>query len=206
MRNTSVLLTVLVAITLAQPLHVRAQGNIQFVNNSQSYIVTNSISIGGASGRAKTDLAIRVQLYYGVAGSSESQLVPFGTPIGLSPVPGVFNGGLYNLTGIPDGADATFQVRAWTGGYSSFDAAVLVYTSGESYVSYNKSPLWTQATGSTGGVPPYPVAMVNGPTGFNGLVLTIVPEPSAYALFGMGLLGLCVRPLRRFSKRSTLFP
>jgi hypothetical protein len=55
------------------------------------------------------------------------------------------------------------------------------------------SPEWLNATGNPGASPPVtPVAFTYGAAGFNGLVLAPIPEPSTFALAGLGAAALLI--------------
>jgi len=57
---------------------------------------------------------------------------------------------------------------------------------------------WLNGTGSPAGSPPTtPVNLTTGANGYNGLVLTVVPEPTSFALLGLGAAALLV-----FRRRS----
>ena len=190
MKKIQLLIT---AVASAIAMHAGAQGTINFGNNSTSYVVTNTIPFG-SSGRASAATGTRVQLYYGTVGSTEAQLVAVGTPVSMG-LAGVFSGGSLTLPGIPEGASAVFEVRGWTGGYASYDAAAASFDA-----LLGISSMWTQVTGAPNAIPPTTVGMVNGPGGFTGLILT-APEPSTYALMGLGLLGLAFKPARKLFSR-----
>jgi len=85
------------------------------------------------------------------------------------------------IPGVTPGSAATLQVGAWTGG-SSYDAANLL--------SKGLSTAFTVNTGGAGDPPSLPTDL----TGFTGLTLVQVPEPSTIAF---GLLGAGALLLRR---------
>jgi hypothetical protein len=91
--------------------------------------------------------------------------------------PGLFNDGTRSL-GMP-GDIVRLQVRAWTGGFGSYEAARMAALSGQN-VAFNRSHVWFQQVG--GGMSPIP--SITGPGRFAGLEL--VPEPSSLLLAFVG--------------------
>jgi hypothetical protein len=108
---------------------------------------------------------------------------------GIQPVAGRFNGGIVSLLGIPGGATAEYFILGWTGTATTFDAAIL--TPG---TWFGSSPLLTTLTGNPSTTPqgtPIPLSAT-----FTGLILG-TPEPSTFALAGLGLAALLVLRRRR---------
>jgi len=164
-----------------------AQGTINFVNNNTALITTN---VNGNSGSAaiSTTSGIRVGLYGGDngAGSSTLQLLGFTT---ISPVAGRFNANALTNTFISAaGGLGTFQVRAWSGGFASYEAAFAA-AQGDTSILIGASGVWSQDTGNNTAVPAEAATpMVLGAGGFTGVVMTTVtPEPGTIAL---GVLGV----------------
>jgi len=98
------------------------------------------------------------------------------------------------LSGATGGNTVQLEVVAWTGSATSFEAAVAA--GGNQLFGYSgggKSGgalTWQQATGTTD--PPSTVFVTAGAAGFNGLVLAPVPEPSTFALAGLGAAALLI--------------
>lgn len=112
-----------------------------------------------------------------------------GTPVGFTtPAAGKFNGGSLTLAGVTPGASIDYVVVGWTGTAASFEAA---YAAG-TFVGV--SDKFTSATGGTGD-PPSPSIPLS--TTFGGATLAPVPEPSTFALAGLGAAALLI-----FRRRS----
>jgi hypothetical protein len=166
-----------IAVMLVAGLSARAQGTIDFANTSTSLVSTNT---GGSLKTTSSGGNFQVALYWGVQGSTEDQLVQIGAAGAISPVSGRFNAGT-RTTGnaTAPGATATFQVRAWSGGYATYEDA---FNSGLASVYAGKSLLWDNATGGAGSPASAPASF----SGFQGFTVAPVPEPSTIAL---GVLG-----------------
>ncbi|EEF57603.1 PEP-CTERM sorting domain-containing protein [Pedosphaera parvula] len=155
------------------------QGTIYFANTPQFPVYTNNgISTYGNAPQNN----FHVALYWGILGSTEAQLVQIGPAVG-GVADGVFNGGVYTTpNGTAPGANAMFEVRGWTGNYTTYEAALAAAPNNLS-VEIDTSGAWINPTGPNAGAP---AAMLFGPTGFKRLFLSSVPEPSTIALAGMG--------------------
>jgi hypothetical protein len=133
------------------------------------------------------------------------------TPLNITPVavgsgPTGAGSGFATLSlPIPAGNNIELEVVAWSGAYTSWSAAVasgtaLIGFSGETFNGSRIGALgWSQPT--TDGVSNPPANLVTGQNGFEGIVMTPIPEPSIYALAGLaaGALLLC----RRLSHRKS---
>jgi PEP-CTERM motif len=155
------------------------QGTINFANTAQYPVYTNNgISTYGYASQN----SFHVALYWGILGSTEAQLVQIGPAVG-GVADGVFNGGVYTTpNGTAPGANAVFEVRGWTGNYSTYELALAAAQSNPS-VQVDTSGIWVNPTGPNVG---NPAAMLYGPTGFKRLFLSSVPEPATITLAGMG--------------------
>jgi hypothetical protein len=105
-----------------------------------------------------------------------------GLPASVGPTPGIFDGGTLTIPGASPGTTIQAVVLAWYNAPyfgSSIDNAV-------------STPFLIQL-GDPSGTP----AAITGPGGFTGLTITMIPEPSAVALLGLGLVALCCRRGRR---------
>lgn len=150
-----------------------AQGTVTMGNNASSLITRDGASIAVGSAL--------FQLYAGVdAGSLVAQLPTGGTS-------GIAAGRMANVNvtvaGIAPGATGTFQIWGWDSAYATYDLAVAA----NSYVG--KSTIFTAATGGAGEPPSLPTLLAGLYPSF-ALTTTIVPEPSTFALAGLGLAGL----------------
>src|SRR5829696_1183169 len=113
----------LLAATLALgPVTGSAQGIVRFTNYGPGVNapVTNSVT-----GQFVDGSGFLVQLYGGAAESLEPVLVPLNTPAAFEPgdFAGYFDGLLATNTFVIPGSSGTFQVRAWSAGFSSYEAA-----------------------------------------------------------------------------------
>ena len=88
----------------------------------------------------------------------------------------------------------------WTGDFSDWNSA---FAAGTGLVGWTGSALsggalaWSNAEGDSQASPPEkPVDLTVGPAGYNGLVFAI-PEPSKFALAGLGAVMLMVFHRRR---------
>jgi len=126
-------------------------------------------------------------LYGGTDSSSlallTTVLLSNGTGIGDNPFPGYFkepSGNVYTIQGAV--TSAFFQVQAWTGNFNSYAAAV---TAGAPTA---QSPVFVNSVDVPPGAPDTLVGMP--------AMILGVPEPSAFALLGVGALCLllCRRP------------
>jgi len=186
----------LLATLLATSASVFAQGVVNFNNKLSTDIAGNPAidfriyldTVGGAP--VPGGLGYRAALYGAVGNVAESSLSILTEPGGTSqefdfrtsPVPagyGYLNVGSTPLRGVPGagyGALVTLQVRAWGGGYSTYEQAVAAGA------PRGKSNL-IQITTSTGPTDPNTPRLV----GMTPFAIVPVPEPSSIAL---GLLGL----------------
>lgn len=113
--------------------------------------------------------------------ANDTSLTQIGSTVNTI-APGYFLGGTRNI-GNP-GDTVTLQVRAWTGGFATWDAAFAAAQTDTGIFLTRTRPMWTQITGGGGVNPPQPIT---GAGRFSGASLEPVPEPSSIAL---GLLGL----------------
>jgi hypothetical protein len=170
---------------LIVPLFVHAQqGSVVFANNPST-----PITLFGDNTHATVALYGSVLTGLG----DDSSLVPLGSPVNTL-VPGLFVGGARNI-GIP-GAVVTLQIRAWTGGFASWDLAFAAATSNPG-INLNKTIIWEQSVG--GGM--LPAEPITGPGRFQGLELFIIPEPSSAALALIGGLVFLFSFRHRFARR-----
>ena len=104
---------------------------------------------------------------------------------------GLFNSGTVTINNIAEGANAEYVIIGWTGAFTSYDAA---FASGSSMVG--QSAIATTATGDplATPVPGFPVSLRGT---FGGFPQAIIPEPTSFALAGLGLAALLVFRRRR---------
>jgi hypothetical protein len=140
----------------------------------------------------------RVELLWALEGTSDLNLfqtVPGQSPTRIAPLAGRFASQSLRIDGIEDGAIVSAIIRGWTGPFASWADAV---ASGTAKIGI--SDIFLVDTGNPNTVPPeLPGSILNSMPGqgFTGLILAI-PEPSSFALIGLGVLCLSYR--LRFKK------
>jgi hypothetical protein len=141
-----------------------------------------------------------VQLYWAPAGSAYvpwtanlsgaawqllNPLWKAENPIGFTtPAAGKFTGGTLTLQPLGAGAGIDYVVMGWTGAAASFDAALAANS------MVNVSAKFGSTTGNPTTTPPgtaTPIADT-----FGGVTLQPVPEPSTFALAGLGAAALLI--------------
>jgi hypothetical protein len=141
-----------------------------------------------------------VQLYWAPAGSAYvawqgslsgaawqllNPLWKAENPIGFTtPSAGKFTGGTLTLTPLAAGGGIDYVVMGWTGAATSFDAAIAANA------MVNVSQKFGSATGNPTTTPAgLPVATADT---FQGMTLQPIPEPSTFALAGLGAAALLI--------------
>jgi len=153
------------------------QGQVQMANNASSLIMN------GLTGQAVAIGSISFQLYYGPAGTPEASLVALPPIAGTS---AVLAGRIANtVIDVPQavvgpGAAATFQIWAWQSSFASYALAA----QGGGLVG--KSALFNANTSPAIQPPPTPTSLAGLYPGF----AVTVPEPSTFALAGLGAAAL----------------
>jgi hypothetical protein len=184
-----------VAAMAAYATSALAQGTVGF-NNSSTTLVQQWADATGSTLQAVPKGAGFVQIAYapggtaytpwaGTTASAWIALNPgwtLGSSTGISPVAGRFNGGVLTLTGVAAGANADYVILGWAGAAASFDAA---------FAAGDQLNVSAKLTTPTGGVDPL-VPPPSLSTSFTGLTLQPIPEPSAFALAGLGAAALLI--------------
>ena len=117
-----------------------------------------------------------------------------GTPALIGLAPGIFAGGVYTINNIGAGANAEYFLIGWFGNATTADAAIAGWFAGQNM--FNASAIAITATGDPLATPPG--VPVNLKSTFGGMTLTVpIPEPSSFALAGLGLAALLVLCWRR---------
>jgi hypothetical protein len=185
---------VLSLLLAAGTLSVFGQGQVQFANNvvwKTSTDVSRLVYLGTvAAGNEIVGTQFRAQLYYGANASS---LQPVATTGNAFRAPGTTSPGtwaspgLRTLAGFDTGSSVTLQVRAWdsTGGFTTFEQALAAGR------QTGVSLPFTQVVAPPGQSPD--AYYIEGLRAF----AVGVPEPSTFALAGLGILGLVMARRRK---------
>lgn len=154
-----------------------AQGTVTFANAGAGF----TRPIVDVNGTPLAGSAFVAQLY---AGATSGSLAPVG---GTTPflVNGFFNGGSRTIPGVAPGSDGFFAVAAWeAAGGSDWQSA---QAGGFQYLELVE---FQNVTGGVGSPPTPPAGLANMPAG---LQLTVIPEPSTYALLALGAAAMLLR-------------
>lgn len=126
-------------------------------------------------------------LYWAPLGSLEGQLSQLGATTTVFGGSGFIVGGTRTTGALTaPGTDALFQVRAWNGAYTSYEAAL----AGVPGTQAGKTAMFQNPTANPAASPPPAPAPLSGWTA--PLVVTPIPEPSTIALAGLGLASLLI--------------
>lgn len=179
----SILSTVVTSTLVCLTAH--AQGTVTF-NSTGAQIFYSPAYNGGA---AVPVGSFTVGLYYGVTGTTDPTALVLLKTAGIGPLPGRFLGGTVTTpaTTAP-GASAVFEVRAWSGGFVSYEAAL---ASGDPNVGIGRSGLFNNPTGG-GGSPAGPPQLLIFPN-----LLAPIPEPSTVSLALLAAAGTLLFRRRR---------
>jgi hypothetical protein len=170
-------LTTLAAI-MAVAGSVFGQGQVTMANNASS-LVTSQLT-----GQAVAIGSTSFQLYFTTPGGLPSSLQPVGPIVGTSTA---FIGRIANTiidipsATIPFGTAAQFQVWAWQSSFASYSAAL----AGGGLTG--QSAIFNASTSPAGPPPPAPTSLAGL---FPGFEVRLVPEPSTFALAGLGAASL----------------
>ncbi len=143
-------------------------GSVNFCNTSLTPI------FNGPANRTVTAAdSVQAALYWAPAGADPATAVQIGSAVNVGvPLPGIFAGGT-RFAGIatPGGTNGQFQVKAWSGPYTNYEAA---FSAGGTLLG--QSDVFQVTTGNPAGAPPTPPAPLAG-NGLNGFVLIMGPPP-----------------------------
>jgi hypothetical protein len=156
---------------------VFGQGQVTLGNNASSLITRvpegGAVPIGSSS----------FQLYYGLAGTSEANLILLPPIAGTSTaIAGRIANTVIDVPVAP-GTPCVFQVWGWDSSFTSYALAA----AGGGHIG--KSTLFNASTSGAGPPPPLPTALAGLYPGF-ALSTTVIPEPSVLALAGLGVASL----------------
>jgi hypothetical protein len=190
----------IIAATMAS-LNGYSQGTISFVGSAPNVIINSLTGLP-----AEANLLV-VGLYFNTNPSAEAstrpdasgsdgfQIAP-NTAGSLAPsavrAGGTFIGGTKEIPGVDPGVPASFQVRAWSVGFATYEEA---YAAGmtDNNILVGASDVLRFAPG--GGSLPAAGLVAQG--GYTGLTVAPVPEPSMIALSVLGGLGAMLLIRRR---------
>jgi hypothetical protein len=163
----------------ALSIQAQQQGAVTFGNNAgapiyNSFFGTNvhaTVALYGSTFTNVTDDSLMTQV-----GATANTFAP-----------GLFAGGTRNI-GNP-GDLVRLQIRAWTGGYATYEQALAAALGGSPGLQLNRSFVWIQPVGGS----TLPTQPITGSGRFTGLDL--VPEPSSVSLgvLGAGVLAFFFR-------------
>jgi hypothetical protein len=172
-----------------------AQGTVNFANNSSTLVkLQDGTSVPKDGGF--------VQLLWAPSGTAATAWNPTQTLTqwlaanqGWNAVadvkamlsPGRFIGGTLSLPTAAPGAPVQAAVAGWSGNYTSFD---LAQASGVAQIAI--TPSFALNTGNPTTTPPGTPNPLTTATGFTGVNLVVVPEPSTLALAGLGAAALLI--------------
>jgi hypothetical protein len=190
------------ALGFATVVTSHAQGFIVFDNyDSQPYMpIVWGVASGGHGSGGVADPNVHADLLF-TLGTAFSASTDLGLSVPIDPTAidsfgnaGYFKGGSVTIPGYVSGP-VTFQIEAWqTAGPEG----------GSSYAASGMKGLsapWTEASLATTGLPVQFFANLPGPDGAPLLAL-LIPEPSVFALSGVGIAALILHRRRVASKRS----
>jgi hypothetical protein len=181
----------LIVTTLASLATLAAfgQGQIAFVNLNAAAGVNAPVFDGVNTTVKLTGANFQAGLYAGTT-SANVAYIGNSTPFFTGGGAGYFSGGTVTLTGIAGGATAWLQVWAWDttlGGTVTGATLAQAIASGKPDVYGKSTPFSVVAADPTTSPPQTPSALV-GLQSFS----FIVPEPSTFALAGLGAAALMI--------------
>jgi hypothetical protein len=169
------------------------QGTVFFANDSATLTSPPDRLIRFASNLAPaTGTNIQVQLYFGAAASAEGALVPVtSAPARLraatTTIPGTWSaGGDRTLGNFGFGTAVTLQVRAWDINFGSTYEAAAANPANTGLIG--KSALFAYQIPATPADPVANFFMSN----FQSFTVAQIPEPSTFALAGLGAAALVI--------------
>jgi hypothetical protein len=112
---------------------------------------------------------------------------------------GVFDTGVLTIGTDNPGANVSYAILGWTGSYTTFDAAYAAAVMSDS-AFFGISPVFTTTSGNPFTTPPGTASSISTTftgIGSYGLAPIGIPEPTGFALAGLGLAALLVFRRRR---------
>jgi PEP-CTERM motif len=105
---------------------------------------------------------------------------------------GQYAGGTVTIGGIAAGANANYFVLGWTGNYATFDEALAAAMLDQSASFMGQLPVILTTTGNPSAQPPGTATPLNNTLVSMTLAPVVIPEPTSFALAGLGLAALLV--------------
>lgn len=173
-----------------------AQGTVTFANTAATLVTTNGVGVAANGGTVALFYVPNTGLYAGTNAPAPISLAggvvnmgaweSMGANANIFPVAGRFSSGTRTSGGDSAGGNPLWlEVIGWTGSSADITTAI------GAQASVGVSAVWLNATGNPGGTPATsPQSFVFGASGYNGLALAPVPEPSTIALGGLGVAAL----------------
>jgi hypothetical protein len=172
------ILTMALGVGLASAAY--AQGTINFASAAAgvNWKTTNSV------GQLALGAAYLADFYFGAGGTNEAGLIALGlpAPFNTGAQAGYFTGGARTIPGYAGGTTITGQVRVWAAASgSTYEAAFASGETGKS-ITFQLQLATPPAT---------PTSLTPLGTG-GGLTLVAAPEPSTFALAGLGAAAVLI--------------
>lgn len=158
------------------------QGQVILANNSSSlcYTCSEGQVVAAPVGSMFFQLS---------AGVDAGSLTPIFPIVGTSMFVGRIASTVINISIVPPGATATFQIRAWSSQFATYELAA---NSGMGFIG--QSVVFTSATSANVDPPPIPVSLAGKFPAIYAIPLSPcpIPEPSTIALAMLGASSLLV--------------
>lgn len=175
-----------------------AQGTVGFANNA-STLVKQVTSVSDSTPINAPATTTRVEFLWAVDGTTEISAfsaVNGVSPLALGPVAGRFSTPTaITVPGIAAGGIVSAVVRGWTGGFASYNEALTAAQANAAASFLGYSGIFRVDTGDPtaipAGTPGNIVTSISG-QGFAGVTLVAIPEPSTFALAGLGAAAMLI--------------
>jgi hypothetical protein len=172
---------VVTVLACALSLAAFAQGTVNFINVNSSPALNAPIFLSNGSTRL-AGAGFMAEL---LAGASAGSLSPVASaPFQSGGGAGYFAGGTQIIPGVVGGGTAFIQIRAWSTAAGATYAAAVASGLGD---AWGASSVFSVVTGNPSATPPGTPAILVGLQSFN---LNPIPEPSTFALAGLGIASL----------------
>jgi hypothetical protein len=173
-------------ISVVASVAAYAQGTVNFVNLSSNPALNAPVFHNNGTTRLD-GVGYMAELLGGTSAGSLS-LQGVATPFLSGGGAGYFNGSTRVINGVAEGAIAFLQVRAWNTAFGATYALASAAGQAGQADAYGFSNIFSVTTGAPNGGPPptVPATMV----GLTTFTLNPIPEPSTFALAGLGAAAL----------------